>query len=85
MVATEPRLSSTYAPDGRPIRAGLELWFTEGEDDDVHEFSRRAAGQAIGAGAALDVPQTEGDFQAGLFRWTARGLEGAGVYRLVHS
>jgi hypothetical protein len=82
MVASEPRLSSTYAPNGRPIRAGLELWFTHEEGEDTREFSRRAAGQAVGA--ALDVPGGDGELRAGLFRWHARGLEGAGVYRLVH-
>jgi hypothetical protein len=42
----EPRISTTYGGDGRPLRAGLELWL--GADDD---FAQRAAGELICAGS----------------------------------
>jgi hypothetical protein len=42
----DPRISTSYGADGRPLRAGLELWL--GADDD---FAQRAAGELICAGA----------------------------------
>jgi hypothetical protein len=85
----EPRLSTTYAPDGSPIRAGLELWLEdprEGdgpEEDEEHVVlhPRRAAGEAAGTVAAAEAGSLA--VKARLFRWHARGREGAGVYVLA--
>lgn len=76
--AEDPRLSTTYGGDGQPLRAGVELWLGEPEDDELHAF--RAAGEAV----AAPVMWTEGaaSFSARLFRWHSRGREGAGVYTL---
>jgi hypothetical protein len=70
----DPRFSTTYGADGRPIRASFELWLGEAED----EYPRRAAGEALGPHASA----VEGglDVQASLFRWGSRGREGPGVY-----
>jgi hypothetical protein len=78
----EPRLSTTYAADGRPERAGLELWLADGDGDQAQEpqYPRRAAGEAVGPYAAGTVGAL--DVQAGLFRWHSRGHDGAGVYLL---
>jgi hypothetical protein len=76
-VVADPRFSTTYGGDGRPIRSSLELWLGEAEN----EYPRRAAGAAVG-------PHTSGvrgglDVQAALFRWSSRGREGAGTYVLA--
>jgi hypothetical protein len=78
----EPRLSTTYAADGRPARAGLELWLASdnGDQDDATQYPRRAAGEAVGPYAAATVGGL--DVQARLFRWHSRGQDGAGVYLL---
>jgi hypothetical protein len=75
----DPRLSTTYAGDGWPARAGLELWL-EGEEPD-QQYPRRASGEARGArarGLAGDL-----EFQVEPFRWHSRGREGAGMYLLA--
>lgn len=79
----EPRLSTTYASDGAPARAGLELWLAEendGEEEHETRYPRRAAGEAVGAYATATLGGL--DVQARLFRWHSRGHEGAGVYLL---
>jgi hypothetical protein len=91
LAISEPRLSTTYASDGSPIRAGLELWLqdqregeqAEEEQEHVVLHPRRAAGEATGS-----IAVTESDslaVEARLFRWHSRGLEGAGVYVLARS
>jgi hypothetical protein len=70
----DPRLSTTYSADGDPLRAGLELWLTDGEN----EFPLRAAGEALGPSGELSP-----GVRAQLFRWHSRGREGAGVYVLA--
>lgn len=79
---TDPRLSTTYAADGTPERAGLELWLVAEQDDEGSEtqYLRRAAGEAVGPHAAGTVSAL--DVQAGAFRWHSRGRDGAGVYLL---
>jgi hypothetical protein len=73
----DPRFSTTYGADGRPVRSSFELWVGEAED----EYPRRAAGEAVGPYAS----GVEGglEVQASLFRWGSRGREGAGVYILA--
>ena len=73
----EPRLSTTYAADGRPTRASLELWIGEGEE----QFPRRAAAEAAGTGGELDVDGLQ--LQVTPLRCHSRGLDGAGVYMLA--
>ena len=73
----DPRLSTTYGAAGRPARAGLELWLSDGEN----EFPVRAAGEALGASVAASEDDLE--VRAELFRWHSRGREGAGVYLLA--
>jgi hypothetical protein len=75
----DPRLSTTYAGDGWPARAGLELWLA-GEEPD-QQYPRRASGEALGVrarGLAGDL-----ELQAEPFRWHSRGREGAGMYLLA--
>ena len=82
----DPRLSTTYTAGGLPARAGLELWVDEEppEDPDAEEapgqLPRRAAGEALGAGADWEV----GGFavHGAPVRWHRRGRDGAGVYLL---
>jgi hypothetical protein len=73
----EPRLSTTYDSDGRPTRAGLELWIGEGEE----QYPRRAAAEAAGPGASLDADGVT--VQARPLRCHSRGLDGPGVYLLA--
>jgi len=76
----EPRLSTTYTEDGRPARAGLELWRAEDENGE-QSYPTRAAGEVAGPGL---VTAAEGmEVQAEPFRWHSRGAEGTGVYLLV--
>jgi hypothetical protein len=84
LVVAEPRLSTTYGADGRPARAGLELWFADEEEDqdDIEpQYARRAAGEAMGTGFGFEDARF--DVRAELFRWHMRGLDGLGVYQLV--
>jgi hypothetical protein len=78
----DPRLSTTYAADGWPSRAGLELWLAAaGEDDSDRHYSRRASGEAIGARAQAQAGELE--LRAEPFRWHNRSREGAGMYLLA--
>jgi hypothetical protein len=74
----DPRLSTTYGPDGSPSRAGLELWIGRPEGDELHPV--RAAGEAAGPGAVLDRADQQVTVRP--FRWHSRGREGAGIYLL---
>ena len=67
----DPRLSTTYTGEGLPARASLELWIGEGEN----EFPRRAAGEAVGTGAALEADGLE--LHVVPMRCHSRGREGA--------
>jgi hypothetical protein len=75
----DPRLSTTYAADGWPARAGLELWLTGPESE--QQYPRRASGEAIGPRAQAVAGELE--LQAEPFRWHSRGREGAGMYLLA--
>ncbi|HUO70684.1 MAG TPA: hypothetical protein VMU39_07905 [Solirubrobacteraceae bacterium] len=75
----DPRLSTTYAADGSPARAGLELWL--GVDDAEEQFPRRAAGEALGPHATATADGIS--ITAYPFRWHSRGADGAGVYLLA--
>lgn len=79
----DPRLSTAYGPDGAPLRAGLELWLEQPDDEqeDAHHPPYRAAGERSGASAnaVSGSLAVEGSF----FRWHWRGNEGAGVYLVV--
>jgi hypothetical protein len=70
----DPRLSTTYAGDGRPARAGLELWV----GDEEEQYPHRSAGEATGVAAAWAVGAL--DLHAQLFSWYSRGEQGAGIY-----
>jgi hypothetical protein len=73
----DPRLSTTYADSGLPARANLELWIGDADN----EFPRRAAAEAVGAGAGV---KTDGfELRVAPLRCHSRGLEGAGVYVLA--
>ena len=76
----DPRLSSTYAGDGWPARAGLELWLATDPESDQH-YPRRASGEAAGARAQTLAGDLE--VRAEPFRWQSRGREGAGMYVLA--
>jgi hypothetical protein len=75
----DPRLSTTYAGDGWPTRAGLELWLTGPEPD--QQYPRRASGEAVGARAQALAGDLE--LRAEPFRWHSRGREGVGMYLLA--
>ena len=75
----DPRLSTTYAGDGWPARAGLELWLSG--DDPERQYPRRASGEAVGPRAQAVAGEHE--LQAELFRWHSRGRVGAGMYLLA--
>ena len=75
----DPRLSTTYATSGRPLRAGFELWLT-GDDEDS-QLPRRATGEAVGSGARSSCGGF--DVLAQPFRFHSRGRPGAGVYLLA--
>ena len=85
----EPRLSTTYADAGQPVRATLELWLAEDEDSDQREeerqvqYPRRAAGEASGTGTSIELGPFELRVQP--FLWRAEGREGAGIYLLAQA
>jgi hypothetical protein len=76
----DPRLSTTYGADGRPLRAGLELWVAVGEDEE-EQFPRRASGETVGAAATGRLGRF--DVLAQFVRWDSRYGDGAGVYLLA--
>jgi hypothetical protein len=80
----DPRLSTTYAPAGVPIRAGLELWVEQEESPEDAEaaagYPRRAAGES--ARAAIDWSVAGLDLHGQLLRWHSHGTEGPGIYLL---
>jgi hypothetical protein len=76
---TDPRLSTTYADSGEPVRAGVELWLQAGEDPD-QQYPRRAVGQSINASVRWTVDDL--DLQAQPFHWHAGEREGPGIYLL---
>jgi hypothetical protein len=75
----DPRLSTTYAADGWPARAGLELWLS-GEEPE-RQYPRRAAGEAVGPRAQAVAGELE--LRAEPFRWRSRARAGAGMYLLA--
>ena len=79
-VAEDPRLSTTYQPEGQPQRAGLELWLPSNEEDD-ELYPVRASGQAIGP--EMRSEQDGISLQALAFRWFGRERSGPGVYLLA--
>jgi len=78
-VVEDPRLSTTYAADGWPVRAGVELWCS-GEEPE-RQYPRRASGEAVGPRAQAVAGELE--LQAEPFRWHSRGREAAGMYLLA--
>jgi hypothetical protein len=76
----DPRLSTTYAGDGAPSRAGVELWVSEpSEEPDTNgERPYRIAGEAAGSAATW----SEGELQLAAYplRCHSHGRDGAGVY-----
>jgi hypothetical protein len=77
----DPRLSTTYAADGHPIKFGLELWLDG--DESEQQYPRRAAGASLGPSAAWTQPPL--DLAAYVARCRGRGEEGLGVYVLGRS
>jgi hypothetical protein len=73
----EPRLSTTYDGEGVPLRAGLELWVTDGE----HEYPRRVAGEADREHAVATAPGLT--LSVSRLRCHSRGQDGPGVYVLA--
>ena len=71
----EPRLSTTYDPEGHQRRAGLELWL-----DEESELPRRAAGEAL-CGTSLEVGALQLD--CAFFAWTMEGRAGVGPYEVL--
>ncbi|HEV7175786.1 MAG TPA: hypothetical protein VGN29_09850 [Solirubrobacteraceae bacterium] len=75
----DPRLSTTYAGDGRPLRVGLELWLSG--DDDEEQYPRRASGETVGVAATGGLGRF--NVLAQFMRWDSRYGDGAGVYLLA--
>jgi hypothetical protein len=78
LVVDDPRLSTTYADDGRPTRAALELWIA---DEQGEHRLRRAAGEALGTHATGGLGDLHA--RADLFAWHSGGRDGVGVYMLA--
>lgn len=81
----DPRLSTTYAADGWPTRAGLELWLAavgETDSEEQQQALRRAAGEALDGRAQGVAGEVE--LRAQPFRWHSRGKQSAGMYILAH-
>src|SRR5205085_3701284 len=88
LAVAEPRLSTTYTDEGLPIRATLELWLPQNEEEQEEQeaettvsYPRRAAGRAAGPGITHDLGSLR--VHARPFRWRAAGRDGAGVYLLA--
>ena len=77
VVVEDPRLSTTYAADGRPSRMSLELWLG-GEQE---QYPRRAAGEAFGPDVFGTLPGLELRIQP--LRCHSRGRDGTGVYLIA--
>lgn len=75
----DPRLSTTYAADGWPLRAGLELWLADEEPD--QQYPRPASGEAAGPRAQAVAGGLE--LRVEPFRWHSRGRGAAGMYLLA--
>ncbi len=71
----DPRLSTTYDPEGEPRRVGIELWLGEDEEGDL--WPRRVAGTATGSRVA------HSGYSAHAFACASRGETGAGIYVLA--
>ena len=75
----DPRLSTTYGPDGAPRQMGIELWLGESEDGD--HYPRRVAGTTAGQPATTLLDGIRAD--ALPLRCQSRGDDGVGVYLLL--
>ena len=75
---TDPRMSTVYAANGRPLRVGLELWLGSDEDE---QFPRRAAGETVGVAATGHAGRF--DVSAQFVHWHGRDGDGGGVYLLA--
>jgi hypothetical protein len=85
LAVDEPRFSTAYDAAGVPSRSSLEIWLEDlkGEGEESRpQYPRRLSGEATGERARLKADGVE--LHAQLFRWHARGLEGAGVYVLIN-
>jgi hypothetical protein len=71
----DPRLSTTYDPDGRQRRAGLELWL-----DDEDGYPQRASGRVL-CGSSLDLGQLRLD--CAFFGWSIEGRPAVGRYDIL--
>jgi hypothetical protein len=71
----EPRLSTTYDPEGRQRRAGLELWL--GDEDGYPE---RASGRVL-CGSSLDLGKLRLD--CAFFGWSLDGRPAVGRYDIL--
>lgn len=76
---SDPRLSTTYAESGEPLRAGVELWIQAGDDPD-RQYPRRAIGEATQPPVRWSVDGVT--LEALPFQWHAGGHEGPGIYLL---
>lgn len=71
----DPRLSTTYDEQGKPLRVGVELWL--GDDEDGEQWPRRVAGAATGS--RVDTAT----LSAYALQCVSRSEPGAGVYVLL--
>ncbi|MFZ0043838.1 MAG: hypothetical protein WAK93_21185 [Solirubrobacteraceae bacterium] len=77
VAVSDPRLSTTYAASGEPVRTNLELWIGDGEN----EYPRRAAGEVSGPAAVASRDGLE--LRVAPLRCHSRGRDGSGVYVLA--
>ncbi len=76
----DPRLSTTYASDGSPLRSSLELWVPTGDEAGT-EIPRRATGET--SGGELDMDTDAFTLRAYAMRWQSRSRTGFGPYLLA--
>jgi hypothetical protein len=79
VAATDSRLSTTYAADGRPIRVGLELWLPGEKEGE--EYPVRAAGEALGPPVAAQVAAVS--IEAGALLAHRGGRDGLATYAVA--
>jgi len=73
----EPRLSTTYDAEGRPLRVGMELWLTA---ESAH--ARRVAGDVL---CAATLTSAAGRWDCAFLRWRTDSGPGIGPYAIWRS
>ncbi|MDQ6836538.1 MAG: hypothetical protein M3016_10170 [Actinomycetota bacterium] len=78
IAVVEPRLSTTFGPGEQPVRASLELWI----GDEEEQYPRRAAAEAVAPPASIQSERVR--LSVTPLRCHSGGRDGAGVYLIAH-